>query len=305
MCSSDLSELINDLRLEGTQQLVQSSEVFTGDASETEFTLTSIPEDIAVYYSAAKNYATTTKLPSEVLAGDILGSAGSPDYEIDKKNKKIVFVGFTPAASANNILTEYSYYTQLPIHQTNDISISNYGTYAKTITLNDILNLEDAWNKSTSILNKYSEPFKSAKLKVLWTSGLDLVIGQSIRVVDSINTPSVDAFFTIYKITDYWPENIVEIEVGDKQYTIEEYQANVLERIKRLEETVIGGTAETTIEVVQTSIGDNWKPVTTGIVVYDINDSFILGHPNNAILGTTGLGSRMTISSTATVTYNW
>jgi hypothetical protein len=50
----DRTEMINDLRLEGAQQLVQTSEVKTGNASDTSFTIANMPEDIIVYYAAAK-----------------------------------------------------------------------------------------------------------------------------------------------------------------------------------------------------------------------------------------------------------
>ncbi len=298
----DRSEMINDLRLEGAQQLVKGSETFTGDASETKFTLTNIPEDIAVYYSAAKDYTTTAKVSSEIQIGDVPNSISTHDYEVDKKNKTITFTSFTPAASADNILVETSYYAPIPIHMESATSKAVYGVYAKTIVLTDVITLDDAWKRGENILSLYSVPFKSAKLKVQWTSDLDLQIGQSIRVVDTINEPNVDQFFTIYKIADLYPESLVEIEVGDEQFTIEEYQANAAERLKRLEETVIGVTNAVS-EIVQNNIEIDFVPETTTILAENINDSFVLGHPDNAILSETPLGNRATLSST--ITYTW
>ncbi len=298
----DRSEMINDLRLEGAQQLVKGSQTFTGDASETEFDLTNIPEDIAVYYSAGKDYSSAAKLSSEILIGDIPGATSTHDYEVEKKNKTITFTSFTPAASADNILAETSYYAPIPIHMQEPVSVAKYGTYAKTITLTDVTGLADAWKRAENILSKYSIPFMSAKLKVKWTPTLELSIGQSIRVVDSINEPNVDQFFTIYKIIDDYPNSVVEIEVGDKQYTIEEYQANLLERVKRLEETVIGPT-EATTEIIQNTVQINLTVSSTTVLVQNINDSFILGHPVNSLLGQNLLGGRFTQNSVAT--YVW
>jgi hypothetical protein len=195
-----------------------------------------------------------------------------------------------------------SYFAPIPVHMENGASKATYGVYAKTITLTDVVTLEDSWKRAENILGKYSEPFKSAKIKAKWTSTLNIVVGQKIRIVDSINTPTVDQYFTIYKTVDYYPENIVEIEVGDKQYTIDEYQANIVERVKRLEETVIG-ISDTSTEIVQNSVSFDLVPETTTITVFNIEDSFILGVPLNAILGTSKLGWRGTLSST--VTYNW
>lgn len=298
----DRAEMINDLRLEGAQQLVQGAEVFSGNASTVDFVLSTIPEDVAVYYSAAKDYSTTAKLPGEIQIGDMLNSLATHDYEVDKKNKTITFTSFTPANSANNILVESSYYAPIPIHMENNGSKAVYGVYAKTVTLTDVVTLDDAWKRAENILNKYSQPFKSAKIKAKWTSGLDIHVGQKICVVDDINTPAVNQYFTVYKTIDYYPENIVEIEVGDKQYTIDEYQANIVERVKRLEETVIGATDNST-EIVQNTLLFDFVPESTTITAFNIVDSFILGQKTNAILGTTKLGWRGTLSST--VTYTW
>ena len=298
----DRSETINDLRLEGAQQLVKGTQLFTGDASETEFTLSNIPEDIAVYYSAAKNYSSEAKFASEIKIGDIPNSISTHDYEVDKKNKTITFTSFTPAASANNILAEVSYYAPIPIHMENPVSKEKYGIYAKTIALTDVITLDDAWKRAENILARYGNPFKSAKLRVKWESGLDLEIGQSIRVVDNINEPNVDGFFTIYQINDLYPQNLVEIEVGDYQFTIEEYQSNIIERVKRLEETVIG-TTNAVSEIVQTNIDYDIKVLSTTITIQEINDSFVLGHPDNSILGTSKLGNR--VSTLSTERYIW
>lgn len=280
----DRAEMINDLRLEGAQQLVQSSELFSGDASTTEFTLSDIPEDIAVYYSAAKNYGTTARLANEIKIGDFPNSLSVHDYEVDKKNKTITFTSFVPAASTNNILAEISYYAAIPIHMKDETSIMTYTSYKKTVTLIDVLSLSDAWKRAENILTKYSQPFKSAKLKVLWTNSLNVQVGQSIKVIDSVNVPPINQYFTVYKVTDSWPEASMDIEVGDKQYTIEEYQANIIERVKRLEETVIG-TTDAVTEILQQTITFDCVPDTTNVLVQDIEDSFVLGHPDNGKLG--------------------
>ncbi len=298
----DRSEMINDLRLEGAQQLVKGSETFTGDGSTTTFTLTNIPEDVAVYYNTSKDYTSNAKVSGEIKIGDIPNSISIHDYEIDKKNKTITFTSFTPANnSADNILAEVSYYAPIPIHMETTVSKSIYGTYAKTIILTDVITLDDAWKRGENILSVYSVPFKSAKLKVKWTNDLDLQIGQAIRVVDPINEPNVDQNFTIYKISDLYPQNLVEIEVGDEQFTIDEYQANTAERLKRLEETVIG-TTDAVSEIVQTSIDYNVSVLSMTVLIQNITDSFVLGHPDNGILGESKLGGRITLNSETTYT---
>ena len=298
----DRSEMINDLRLEGAQQLVTGTQLFTGDGTTTVFTLSNIPTVTAVYYASAKNYSTTAKLATEIQEGAVTGG-GTGNYEIDKAEKTITFVTFTPANdSANNILAEVSYYAPIPIHMDNPPSKQIYGTYAKTITLTDVINLPDAWNRANIIIEKYRVPFISAKIKVKWENDLDLVLGQAIHIVDSINEPNIDQNFTIYKIRDLYPQSLVEIEVGDKQFTIEEYQANIIERVKRLEEGLIGSTDDFS-EIVQTEIDFAVTLSSTNVLIQNINDSFVLGHPDNAILGTSKLGNRS--STLSDTTYVW
>jgi len=298
----DRSEMINDLRLEGAQQLVTGTQFFTGDGSTTVFTLSNIPITTAVYYSSSKNYSTTAKLASEIREGGVTGG-GIGDYEIDKAAKTITFTTFTPADDeTNNILAEVSYYAPIPIHMDNPPSKAIYGNYEKTITLTDVINLPDAWNRANIIIEKYRVPFISAKIKVKWANDLDLVIGQAIHIVDGINEPNIDQNFTIYKIVDFYPQNLVELEVGDRQFTIEEYQANIIERVKRLEEGLIGSTDDFS-EIVQTEIDFAVTLSSTNVLIQEINDSFVLGHPDNAILGTSMLGNR--VSTLSSETYIW
>jgi len=279
----DRSELINDLYLEGAQQLVQGAELFTGDASETVFELTQIPEDIAVYYSAAKNYSTTAKLASEILVGDIQNSIITHDYEVDKKNKKVEITSFVPAASTSNILADISYYAPITVHLSDEDSIGTYGTYTKPVTLTDVITLQDAWKRAENILSRYAEPFKSAVLKVLWDPAQEFKVGQSVKVIDSINAPTIDQYFTIIAINDPWPGAIIELEVGDKQFDLEEYLSNVIERVKRLEESVIGST-DTYTEIVQQTILTEIEPDTTSVVLKLLNDSFALGSTINGLI---------------------
>jgi hypothetical protein len=276
----DDSELINIVRVEGASQLVQTFEVFSGDGAETVFELANSPEDVAVFYSAAKNFGTTARFQSEAKVVDIVGATSTHDVEVDKKRATVTCTSFTPANSTNNLLVEYSYFAPIPVRLKDSASITAYGEREKTITFTDVDSLQDAWKRGENILSKYSEPFKSAKLKVLWTNSLSVRVGQQILVSDEVSVPNVVQYLTIYKVTDYWPEAIVELEVGDKQFTIEEYQANILERVKRLEQGMTSyGDAVTEIEdvVLETTLA----PDTTVVKIDLLNDSFTFGHPGD------------------------
>jgi len=303
----DKSEMINIVRVEGANQLVQTFELFSGDASETEFDLTNIPQDLAVFYDASTNFSTTARTQADAETIDVKDATGTHTVEVDRERKKIEFITFTPASATNNILVEYSYIAPIPVRLKNSASISQYGTYEKTVGFTDVDSLDDAWKRGENILAKYANPFKSAKLTVLWTNSLGLRVGQQIRVVDSVSQPTIDQDFTIYKTRDYWPENITEIEVGDKQFTIDEYQANVLERVKRLEQSLSSsGVAVTEIESVDVEF--NVLPDTTDIGLELINDGFTLGdtsHYDNGILHSGAVDSEAFILEEMEDHTNW
>ena len=282
----DRSEMINDLTVTGAQQLVWGSEVKSGNASSTTFTIAQQPENIEVYYSAAKNYSTTASLPGEILIGNVANSLATYNYTVDKINKSVTFVS-TPANSANNILISYSYFVPIPVRVTDDASITTYGTYAKTINLTDVNNFNDAQNRGLNILTKYAQPFRSTKLKVLWTPTLNVRVGQQINVIDNINVPNVNEPITIYATTDYYPENYIEVEVGDKQYTIDDYTTNVLERVKRLEDSQTSST-EASTEIRQPTISFDLAPDITTLDIQIVNDSYIDNHPINGALYDSG-----------------
>lgn len=279
----DRSEMINDLTIEGAQQRVSMPEYFNGTASNTVFTLTNNPIDASVYYSASKNFATTARASNESKIVDVPGSLKTHDVELDIKNKTITTTSFVPASGTNNLLVEYSYYAPIPVHKSNALSIATYGYYTKTLTLTDVITLDDARNRADNILSKYSNPFKKTVLKVNASDSYLFKVGQQITVIDLINQPNINANFLILKVVNRWPENITELEVGDKMYTLDEFTSNVVERIKRVEEAIIGSTSYVN-EDATNEITIPLKLYSTQVEARLANDSFLLDDSINGVL---------------------
>lgn len=278
-------QMINDLTLEGAVLNETREELKSGDGSEKTFTVSSseVPDFFDVYYESSTDFSSTSPtqawhqvgVTEEITIGDY-------DYTYDLKNKSITFDTTTPANSANNILIRYGISTPNPIHRTNDESISAYGRNKRTITLTDVMNVEDAEQRCQLILDKFSQPFQTAKIKVL-VSDSTWRVGQNVRVVDTVNSPNVDDTFVIIKIKKMYPGRIDEFTLGDQEWLPLEWQANILERVKRLEEQLV--VDETVVnEIKDNKVEFGLVPDYQQIQLQRINDSFILGVAPNDIL---------------------
>ena len=278
-------QMINDLTLEGAIIEEPRSETKTGDASETIFTIDSaqIPTHFEVYYGAATDFTSTAPTQAQHQTGVTEGTlVGTYNYTFDLKNKFIKFTSFVPASSADNILINYWVATPNPIHRTNSGSICDYGRYKRTITLTDVMNVEDAEKRCQMILEKFSLPFETGKMKmVVSVSGWR--VGQLVSITDTVNSPNVADDFVIIKHIKKYPGNIDEIIVGDKEWIPIEWQASILERVKRLEESTIGD-ATVVNEIVDNKISFGVVPDYQQIVCERINDSFVGNITPNSIV---------------------
>jgi len=271
-------QMINDLTLEGAVMSEPRSEVKTGDASKVTFQLTdtNIPTHFEVYYNASKNYATASYTQDEHQDGVPIGTAaGTFNYTFDLENRSITFTSFTPATSTNNILIKYWIETPNPIHRVENTSIGKYGKYKKTITLSDVTSVEDAEKRSQTIIEKFSQPFTNGKFEAI-VSDNTWREGQRVRVIDSVSSPTVDKYFTIIKHIKKYPGNIDEFVVGEKQWDLNEYLVNSLERLKRLEESQTGDTTIVN-ELIDNIVSFGIVPDYQVLTEERINDSFILG----------------------------
>jgi len=116
-------------------------------------------------------------------------------------------------------------------------SIDTYGEFKKTITYTDLRSVADAEIRGTNYLAKYSLPFVYTTLKVKGVGSLGLAVGQNIRVVDNISLPAVDSVLLINKHRLRYPGDYDELDVGDKIWRLGNFQADILEKLKRQEES--------------------------------------------------------------------
>ncbi len=229
----DSSRLNNKLTIIGAEQLVETNENFSGDGSETTFTLDSTPISVKVFYSVAKDYSSVEPVNDDLLLGGDTGTSGTFNYRVDSDNKEIIFESESiPDSGTNNIRIQYSKKLPIPIVGSSSVSISTYGLHQKTIFRPDLIKQVDAEEFLKTQLSKFNEPFINSTLKVSRTT--DMTSGQTLRIIDSDN--SIDRYLLISKIKKVYPYTTDEVTVGDEAWKTAEWFNNVNKRIRKLEE---------------------------------------------------------------------
>ena len=281
----DKTDLINDLRIDGLYQDSGVTQSFTGNGSTTVFTLSYTPVgDVALYYSAAKNYETTAKTEQERKVLGVTGSSsGSFDFTVDKINRQLTTSGFTAAAGTNNLLAEYVASIPNPVHMIDDTSITSYGRSQRNIVLTDVLTVADAESRARMVLDKFKNPFQSTELHVAHNSSFAATVGQSIQVVDAVNSPSVSSYFTIFGITRRYPGGYDILSVGNREFDPPEMFINMFERLHSLEQEDFNENG-VAVELRDATMDLTLEPHSLVVDTYLANDSFILDHSVNGVL---------------------
>jgi hypothetical protein len=267
--------MCNELTVHGGRDLVQIQETFNGDGSTTQFTLSQIPESVLV------------TVDSNIETGGKAGStSGSYDYTVDQQNKQINFEsGSIPGSGTDNVVVDYTYALPVPVQYPDDASIATYGKFSRVITLPDVTTVDDAYNKAVNYVKAHNSPAKSIKvwMRSPQVKAINPTIGEKIYVNDSMN--SITGYFLIKNHVERWPEDTLELHLGDKAWREGDLDGDIQLRLKRLEEEEtrnedvlnIAKVFEHDISVARTSVQVDYG---------NICDSFILGHSKNSLLGT-------------------
>lgn len=291
--SVDATEIANDINITGAYQDIQTTETgqigVTSGYTTTSVLLTQVPLSVKVF-SDGSNPPTTLKV------GGVPNSTTTPFfYYVDKNNKQILPTPATTFTTNNYLQTQYSYSAPVDVHMYIQASIDSYGISSKNITLEDIRTVNDAQYRGTNYLIKYSQPFVYGALKVKNSSLYGLKVGQAIKVIDNISKPAVNTTLVINKLRIRYPSDYDELEVGDKKWRLTEWQGDVQEQIKRLNEKQFDNVSITT-EI--RTLDGTLLPLTLSPRYRDIYTQtpsgasvFILGDPTYGKLGTQQLGA--------------
>lgn len=250
--NEDKQSLFNDIKIRGGFENFNNSKTFTGDGSQTEFTLAKEPQGGVVVY--------------------IDESEEDPDnYEVRFGEKKIIFDS-APSDGAN-IQIDYNYNRPVVVRiDDEDSKAENWGTVREDIEAPWLESFKEARKYGRQLLNVYSYPLVQATITIPFVN-LDYSIGELIRVVDNVR--GKDKNLVINKIT-YRNDKTV-LKLGTRELLLYDWQREVQDRIKKLERR-----AETS-EVITFSklLTQNLKVKLTPTLTAQWNspvDSFILGH---------------------------
>ncbi len=314
--TTDTSKMVNDLRVDGAVVQTQIRKpIGSGTATigttagfeTTHILLDKTPESVELILDSSNP-------PITVREGGTKDASTSHYYYIDKQNKKLMPKTGT-TFPAENVIVNYTWFAPAPIHQINQDSIDTYGKWEKTTTLSDIRSIADAEVRTAEILSKFSSPFLLGEFLINASVGQDLDVGDKVIVFDSISNPNINQSFVITKQLIKYPGANQEITVGDEALKLADWQLDVEDRLKRIEESLTLQNQDLILELFDFQNDITVEPryihvMTSNIagdtMIWGSSDfgvwgtskwgdtssiSFVLGNSSAAILGTSKLGS--------------
>lgn len=234
----DTSNMINDLRVDGATidtNITETGQIGVTSGYETGSILLVNTPNSAELIIDASNPPTTQR------EGGSKDASSTGFYYIDRENKKLIPATGTSFTGSDFAIINYIWSSPSPIHMKNQASIDEFGLFQKTFELTDITSVADAESRATSILSRRSIPFITGKIKTKLTDVPNR--GEMVQIVDTI-TPTVQGQalsgqYTVNSIKYMWPSAFEEIEVGDSQWRLADWQQTTEERLKRLEEQFV------------------------------------------------------------------
>lgn len=234
----DTSNMINDLRVEGAtieSNITENGQIGVTSGYETGSILLDNTPNSTELLIDSSNPPTTQR------EGGSKDASSTGFYYMDRENKKLIPATGTSYVTNDFAIVNYIWSSPVPIHQINQASIDEFGLFQTTIELNDITSVADAESRTTSILSRRSIPFITGKIKVKLTDVPNR--GEMVQIVDDI-TPTVkgqelSGQYHVNSIRYMFPSAFEEIEVGDSQWRLADWQQTTEERLIRLEEQFV------------------------------------------------------------------
>lgn len=298
-------KMFNKLTIIGAEREAETTEFFSGDGSTTDFTLSYTPTSMKVYVGATNfdPFGTGTRpsdTPGNLEVGgreDSTSGTFNYEYDDDPRVKKVIFQsGSIPSNNTSNIEIQYTYKLPAPVLVKNITSIDTYGIIEETIVKDDIKNVADAEVYGRSQLGKYSLPFLSSTL--LLNGVEDVRVGRVYEVIHS--SANINRFLIVSHILRKYPYRPDEITVGDEILKTEDFDIDVLDRIKRLEEKD-GRTSDLLVQVLDYDRTFIHKRRYSYLEKKSLANTFVLGSAAAGIIGTNILGANPNVFVTAQI----
>lgn len=288
----DRKDMCNFVTITGAKFWVDAeTELFSGTGSSATYTLTHKPERIKLEEFVGAAWVEKT--------GGLAGSSSSYDYTFDRDQKTVTY---TAANAANNVRVTYSYGLMVPVQVSDSASIGSYGLKIQELAATTELTTADARLWGQKVVSKRKDPFVYTTLKVRNVQAADLAVGQTVTVSDTVNTSIGSRTVLIRRMMWNYPLKYIEIDVGDREWRLADYQTNQAQRIKQLEDEQ-ARDQDLLQKVVQLTHSQEFRRKRRVIKTVGVGTAWIMDHTTNAdvdadFLVDDGLGSPVTVEDT-------
>lgn len=278
----DTSDMINDIVVLGATQNVETTangqlDVTSGWSSGDNggITLSHKPTSVKVY-------ADSSSPPTTLREGGIPDATDTYDYEpiYEQARLKWNTAGGYDWPANDYVRADYMHAIPIATPQINADSIEEYGQFKRTVSPKNIMTVQDAANYAARMIATYKDPFISSTIRVIGTT--DLAPGDKFTVVDARN--SINELFIATRIIKQYPFSPDKIEIGTRAIKETDYKISIAKKLQELEQVLVGDEEYLYHNIVLAhTMTLERKSIT--IQTRPINDSFILGHPENGKLG--------------------
>lgn len=219
--------------------------------------------DVFTFANKPKGSLRVTVSGSEVTSDNYTVVAESQEIEFDA----------TPAATP---VCDYTYDSPIVVEDQDDASIATYGEIYKEIDAPFLDNFVDARKYAGNILEVSSDPTDKVKGE---ENGLNFnpQLGESVLVVDPIRDLSETLYIAVIKYDARTGQT--EYEFGERDFVFFDWQREVMDRIKKLEQANINEDKVTFARTFKDYMNISLEFNTLTPQFNYPGDSFILGHP--------------------------
>lgn len=227
-------DMYNHVRIEGGFENFFTSE--TSTATGTSFILIHKPSDTV-----------------KVTEG---GSEVDPtSYTVDAESKTVTF-----DSSVGTPTFEYSYNQPVIVDSQDDPSINTYGEIFQEVKAPWLNRFSDARRYAKNLLSVFSRPAITA-VGFRPNMNFDVDVNERVQVIDSLRDK--DESLVVSKIDWVAESNRTEYQVGNREVTILDWEAEVMNRVKKLERKFTNDESPIFARLIKNNLSVELVPVIT------------------------------------------
>jgi len=270
------TQMINQCTVLGAVDEVETTETFDGDALETDFELDFAPKSVKVFVGGT------------LQSGGNEEDSDTADYYVRKEPgiQKVVFF-IAPGVGVGNIEIRYSYFQPRAVIADDEDSIDAYNLKETTLTVDDFKTVDDVTEKTQAIVDTFKDPFVNTSLEVFEVT--DIFAGYRVRVIDS--PQNEDRSMVVREVSLRWPEQTDILRVGDKEWKLSEFIDQLESKVVALQKEKLRNVGKLLHLIRKTrTFKYRRRYMEVQKTELDLDNSFVLGHPDAGVLGTDILG---------------